>query len=384
VEATTNSVAVVGGGCAGPVAALRLAEAGVPVVLLDKSAAPGVESACGGVMLHALRRRLDLPDDLVDGEVDTLEIVARGRRDRLRFSTPVFVNFDRCRFDAHLAARAAAAGAELRSGCRVTAWDPADGRLEWVCDGHRQQQRFGIVVFADGARTVARARGLGLADDVPMASAFYRELEDDSGRTDETEFHLDLPDDDPGYFWVFPKRGVVQVGVGRLHGVRKRPLRELLDGFIARDPRLAGLPRRLARGGSIPFATARRFAHAGGLVVGDAAGLVNPITGGGLVYAIASAEMAARAIADGAARGWKPARIGRVYQRRLRRSIHYWWLLALGVPFRFYHRRVERGRTTFFKTLFLAYARVLPSLTPAAKVVTLAMRDAGRAGSSAG
>ncbi len=378
-----DPVAIVGGGCAGPVAALRLAEAGVPAVLLDKSSSPGVESACGGVMLHALRRRLALPDDLVDGEVDLLEIVAGGRRDRLRFSRPVFVNFDRCRFDAHLAERAVAAGAELRSGCRVTSWDPADGRLEWVRDGRRETHRFPLVIFADGARTIARAHGLGLGDGVPMASAFYRELEDDAGRTNETEFHLDLPDDDPGYFWVFPKRDVVQVGVGRLHGVRRRPLRELLDEFIERDPRLAGLPRRLARGGSIPFAMARRFARAGGMVVGDAAGLVNPITGGGLVYAIASAEMAARAAAEGAARGWAPARVGRVYQRRLRRSVHFWWLWALGFPFRFYHRRVEHGRTTFFKRLFLVYARVLPSLTPAAKAITLAMRDAGDAGRAA-
>jgi flavin-dependent dehydrogenase len=197
----------------------------------------------------------------------------------------------------------------------------------------------------------------------------------EDARSHEVDFMLDLEDADPGYFWVFPKRGMVQVGVGRFHGERREPLRRLLDRFIEERAELKTLVCARTRGGGIPFAVARRLGRPGGLVVGDAAGLVNPVTGGGLVYAVASAEMAARAVVEGAVRGrgreWPAAR----YRRLMIRSVHYWWLKSLGLVFRRIRRQVALGRRTDFKRLFLIYAVILPRLTPAATSITLAMRE---------
>lgn len=378
-----NQIAVIGGGCAGAVTAWRLAAAGLDVTLLDRNREPGAEAACGGVMLHALRQRLELPAELVDGDITRLWIRAGSHRHRLDFARPIFVNFDRCRFDAYLVERAVAAGCRRLAGATAKGWDPATGELSWRQDGSLQRQAFGTVVFADGARSLARDHGIGIDGSTPTASAFYRELEADAGGTDEAEFLLDLPPDDPGYYWVFPKHGFVQVGVGRLHGLPKRPLRELVDQLIGSDPRLRDGARLRSRGGAIPFGLARRFARPGAMVVGDAAGLVNPITGGGLLYAVASAEMAAEAVIRADHGGWDAAATARWYQARVRRSVHYWWLRVLAHPFRFYHRRLEADRVTHFRSIFMVYARILPRLTPAARSITLRMADAAPAGPTA-
>jgi len=352
------------------VAAWRLARAGVPAVLFERCEEPGSRAACGGVMLHALAERLELAPELVDAEVSRLWVVEGARRDRIDFRSPVFVSFDRRRLDAFLARRAASSGCELRTGSAVTGWDPDSGTLHWRDSEGPQEQAFDTVVFADGPASVARERGLGLVGSAPMAAAFYRELEGGWPDPDEIELHLAMPDDDPGYLWVFPKHGSVQVGVGRAHSVRRRPLRQVLDQHIRSDQRLAGRAWCRSRGGMVPLSLARRVASPGALVVGDAAGMVNPITGGGLVYAVASGEMAARAISEAWCRDRDPAWAATRYQRLFWRSVHHLWLRSVGLPSSLNLRRLARGRRSFFRPLFLLYAKILPSLTATAQAVT--------------
>jgi flavin-dependent dehydrogenase len=212
-----------------------------------------------------------------------------------------------------------------------------------------------------------------------MASAFYRELEGGDIDAARTRFYLPLPDSDPGYAWVFPKRGSVQVGLGRLTHGRSAPLRRLLDGFIDADPELRDRARLRSRGGVIPVRMARRLARPGGVVIGDAAGLVNPITGGGLVYAVASGEMVARAVVTGWRRGEDREQVASRFASAWRWSIHAAWLAALSVPFHLLTNRVRRARPTHFSSFFRLYCVVLPRVTPAARQVTLRMRRASSA-----
>ncbi len=371
---SSPAVAVVGAGCAGAVAAWHLARSGVATHLFDLGPEPGVGAACGGMMLHALRHRLEMPDGLVDGEVNRIWVISGGRRDRFDFTKPVFVNFDRRRLDAYLVQRAVSAGCHYHPSSRVTGWDPASGELSFTTAGESFRSVFHTAVFADGPASLARRYGLGLGPETATASAFYREIDTAATTPSEAEFYVDLPQDDPGYLWVFPKNGFTQVGVGRLHDVKQRPLRQILDEFVARDPRYSGRRVRLTCGGAIPMGLAQHFSRPGALVVGDAAGLVNPITGGGLLYAVASAEMAALAIIEGIDRAPNdPAVAARRYHQRLVRSPHYWWLRALALPFNHFRRRLRAGSNPHFIGLFLAYARVLPRLTPAACSITLRM-----------
>jgi len=359
-------VAVVGAGCSGSVAAWRLALAGLAPVVLDRDQQPGASVACGGVMLHALGRWLELPASLIDGEVTRLWLVDRRRRKRLDCVRPLFVSLDRRRLDCFLAERAVACGSELRSGCRVVDWDPRTGGLTWERAGQRVTETFDTVVFADGQRSVARRAGLGVGQGTPVGSAFYRELASDDDRCDEIELHLVLPAGVPGYLWVFPKRGYVQVGVGRLQRPGDLPLRYVLDEFIRDDDRLRLYRPLRAGGGTVPLTLARRFACPGGLVIGDAAGLVNPVTGGGLLYATSSGELAARAVTEGFQKGLDRAWIARRYCGLMRRSVHLWWLRSLGVAFRLQTIGAEGAGSWLPNAVLRLYARLTPSLALAA------------------
>ena len=365
----STKVAVVGAGCSGSVAGWRLALAGLAPVVLDRDQRPGASAACGGVMLHALGRQLELPAELIDGEVTRMWVVDRQRRERLDCARPMFVNLDRRRLDRFLAERAVACGCELYRGCRVVDWDPDTGGLTWERGDRRVTETFDTVVFADGPRSVARRAGLGIGQQTPVGSAFYRELESDDDRCDEIELHMVLPSSTLGYLWVFPKRGFVQVGVGRLERPGGRPLRHLLDEFIANDDRLRSCRPLRAGGGTIPLGLAHCFARPGGMVVGDAAGLVNPVTGGGLVYAVASGELAARAVVEGVERGLDRAWIARRYARLLRRSPHLWWLRGLGLGFQLQVFGAKREGSRLPNAVFRLFTRVQPILTRAATAV---------------
>ncbi len=367
---TLGRVAVVGAGLAGSVAAWRMAQAGLRPVLFERETEPGAGAACGGVMLHSLGCRLEI-GDVADGSVDTIRIQGVRRPFTLRFRKPVFVTFDRARLDRLLALRAEREGTDLRTGCRVVAYQPELSQLSWSESKRTRSERFDTVVFADGPLSRARSLGLGIRPDAPTGSAFYRELETQEADCSWIAFDLSMAGDDPGYYWIFPKRDALQVGVGRLHYGRREPLRHLLDRFIAHDPELEGRPIISSRGGVIPFKPARAAAAGPVMVVGDAAGLVNPVTGGGLVYAAASGEMAAEAVIAGARRGRSGSWAARVYSRRLTRSIHMLWLRALQIPFSMQLHQLRSGRRPYFLPLFLIYARVLPRLTPLADAVTL-------------
>ena len=94
------------------------------------------------------------------------------------------------------------------------------------------------------------------------------------------------------------------------------------------------------------------------------------MTGGGLVYAAASGEMAAAALIAAERRGADGAEAAEAYASRLERSIHMLWLKALQIPFTSQHRRLAEGRRSLYLPLFLLYARTLPKLTPLADTVT--------------
>lgn len=367
---TVGRIAVVGAGLAGSVAAWRMAQAGLRPVLFERETAPGAGAACGGVMLHSLGSRLKI-GDVADGSVDTISIQGVRRPFKLRFRKPVFVTFDRGRLDRLLALRAEQEGADLRTGCRVLSYEPKVSTLTWSESNRTLAEHFDAVIFADGPLSRSRSLGLGTGPDTPMGSAFYRELATDQTDLSWTAFDLSMATDDPGYYWIFPKRHALQVGVGRLHHGRREPLRRLLDRFIADDPKLRGRPILRSRGGAIPFKPARRIAAGPVMVVGDAAGLVNPLTGGGLVYAAASGELAAKSLTEASRCGHNASWAADHYARRLGRSIHMLWLRALQLPFSIQLFQLRSGHRPYFLPLFLLYARVLPRLTPMADAVTL-------------
>ncbi|HEX6701369.1 MAG TPA: FAD-dependent oxidoreductase, partial [Gaiellaceae bacterium] len=115
-------VIVVGAGPAGSTAAYRLARAGARVCLLERARFPRDKPCGGGLTERALRQLPFSVDSVVEETVDTLEARLRyGPRFERRSGSRLAVMTQRRRLDAYLAEQAAAAGAELRQGARVTA-----------------------------------------------------------------------------------------------------------------------------------------------------------------------------------------------------------------------------------------------------------------------
>ena len=247
----------------------------------------------------------------------------------------------RRRLDAFLAEQAAAAGAEFRDGVKVDRVAERDAAV----DGGRGR-RAGIVVGADGANgTTARALGLGGAIDARRRVRGQRPVRR-VARALPRRAVVELGDVPGGYGWVFPKGDHVNVGVGgwEAEGPRLREhLGAALRGARAR-PRRAR--ERCAATGCRCAARARRLARGRALLVGDAAGLVDPLSGDGMYEAFVSARLAAERVARPARRAARDA------SSRTRPRLD----AALG-PLR---RRVlgrEASRSTASRGLMFALAR---------------------------
>ena len=279
---------VVGAGPAGSTTAYRLARAGARVCLLDRARFPRDKPCGGGLTLRAVRELPFSVEPVVEDRVDTLELGLRyGRRWSGRADEPLVLMTQRRRLDAFLAEQAAAAGAEFRDGAKVTDVDPA-GSV--TLDGERLEAD--VVVGADGVNGITtRSQG-------PTGYVLGVALEGNVGYSHVSRKRfggraiVELGVVPGGYAWVFPKGDHVNVGVGgwEREGPRLRErLRELcvtsgIDETKVRDLRGHRLPMRGA---------SRRPGEQRVLLVGDAAGLVDPLSGDGMYEAFVSGRLAA-------------------------------------------------------------------------------------------
>jgi geranylgeranyl reductase family protein len=290
-------VIVIGAGPAGSITAHRLADQGASVLLVDRARFPRDKPCGGGLTLRAVRLLPFSPDPVVEDVVDRLELRLRygASFERVR-AKPLALMTQRSRLDAFLAERAAAAGADFRDGARVTEVT-ADERGAAVRINGRWLQAE-AVIGADGANgSTARSLelcarptyGVALEGNVPyeaLAAERYR------GRI---VFELGVVRG--GYGWVFPKGDHVNVGVGGWEREGRR-LRQHL-ARLCREHGIAEDRLEHVRGHRLPV---RRpdavLARGRGLVVGDAAGLIDPLTGDGIYEAFLSATLAADASAE--------------------------------------------------------------------------------------
>jgi geranylgeranyl reductase family protein len=284
-------VLVVGGGPAGSATALNLARAGASVLLVDKATFPRDKPCGGGLTARALRRCPVDPTPVVEERVDLVELRFRyGDRVVRSASSPVIFMTQRRRLDAFLLDAARAQGVEVREGARVELGE------QIRVDGAPIEAD--AVVGADGANgTTARSYGLGagiihgvaLEGNVP-----YSRLAPDRYRRRAVVELADIPG---GYGWVFPKGDHVNVGVGawQVEGPRLRD--HLARACAAHGLRLDELEQ--LRGHRLPLRPPGTvIAGERALLVGDAAGLIDPVSGDGMYECFVSAELATNAIRD--------------------------------------------------------------------------------------
>ncbi len=332
---------VVGAGPAGSAAAMHLARAGARVLLADRAHFPRDKPCGGGLTGRALRHAPCEVAPVVEHVVDrfVLRVGYRGRFARGSGGTLIAMT-QRRRLDLHLAEQACAAGADFRDGTRVAEVQLEDDGVTALVGGSRV--RTGYVVGADGANgVVARSAGLGegiVTGIAVEANAAWGDLDPvPYGGTAWVELGV-VPG---GYGWVFPKGDHANLGVGgwETEGPRLRGHLERLARVHHVDPaRLTGL-----RGHRLPMRRSGAPAVRGRvLLVGDAAGLVDPLSGDGMYEAFVSARLAANAVLadrpdeyqaalDGAldphaAASWKAKRVADRFPR-----VCYWAVRAPGV-----------------------------------------------------
>lgn len=309
-------VVVVGAGPAGAVAARRLAAGGAQVVLVERDRLPRYKTCGGGVVARVARRLGDLTavTERVCREVEVcfhdLDLSFRARRD-----DAVITMTMRAQLDALLCSAAADAGAEIVDGTGVRELEAVGERVR--VGGDRDTWIAPHVIGADGATgIVARFAGFRpTARAVPAIECEMRVppavLERFAGAA-----RFDFGPVPRGYAWVFPKRSHLSVGV---LSMRRGPLRlgALLDAYVE----MLGLhPIAAERHGYvIPLKPVARVpARRGALLVGDAAGLADPLVAEGISSAVASGDLAAEAILQA---GTDPRRAQLAYGAGLRQAL---------------------------------------------------------------
>ena len=283
--------AVLGGGPAGAFAAERLAGAGWRTVLIDEKLA--WEKPCGGGLTckaytqYPFLIENDTPKKMVSRTVLTASHAGSVPFD-LRDPLLIYSRYDLNRL---MLERAARAGAEIEKA-RVREVQRGSG--EW-----RVHTSAGVIgadycLVAMGARNPLRDMGtqLGPQDAMPALGYYV------PGQGDRIE--LQFLDGLEGYIWVFPRCGHLSVGIcGR--GLPAQALRRRLEQYMQENGiSWSGSPfySHLLPALESPSWKKNRVAGEGWMAVGDAAGLVDPITGEGLYYAIRSADLAARALIE--------------------------------------------------------------------------------------
>lgn len=333
---STPEVIVVGAGPAGSALACLLAERGHAVLLLDKAEFPRDKTCGDGLSPRALRvlQQLGVLDEVAAAgyRINALKVFSPNGD---HFASPIPAHngypahalvLPRFELDDILRRRAIAAGAEFRRATVSDLLCDAAARVVGVrTDGGELRAR--AVAFAAGVSTAVLERAGLLAAPPALGRAARTYFAQVRGLSDAVEFHFDsVPL--PGYGWVFPTSATTaNVGAGYFLRAGQRPPhatpRQTFDGFIA-NPYIAGMlaeaqPAAPVKGYPLRFDFDRaRTAWPGLYLVGEACGLVNPMTGEGIDFALESAEVAAEAIHGDLRADAAPESAARRYARALR------------------------------------------------------------------
>lgn len=311
-------VAVIGAGPAGSTVSRYLAKYGLKVCVIDRSVFPR-DKPCGGGFAQSLLEEFPYikkrADDFLEGiaRVGILHspnrwIALSGKVD---MALTLRTDFDNVLFECALEqgvvsfVGSRAKHIIVKPDCSHV--DLANGSSIKAC----------IVVGADGVSSMV-ARESGLRSSWSNASVTACRVAEVPTRRDEI---IDRYTDDlqyhfyanfgglPGYGWVFPKQETINVGLGII-GTRARGLPSLFEAFVRHLKRknllMANPDLSSAKGALVPTGgPAKKTVSKDCLLIGDSAGMVSPLTGGGIAYAMRAARYASKVLVSAFETGLK-------------------------------------------------------------------------------
>jgi digeranylgeranylglycerophospholipid reductase len=314
-----HDVLVVGAGPAGLYTALRAAEAGLDVVVLEEDAEIGAPTHCTGIISAETNRLYKIPDEVVLNRPSSCLVISPNDRvAELEDPGEEIAVVDRARFDRVLAASVQEAGGLLRTDCRVDHVSHGDGFVEVRTN---RQERLRARALVLGCGVTFRFHTL-LGSRLPSPILHTAQIEVAAAPADKLEVHVGRNVAPEGFAWLVPfRRGDtphLKAGV-----LLRGDARAYLEKFLARPAiasRLRGVAgepiRRL-----LPVAPVARSYADRVVAVGDAAGLTKPVTGGGIFYSLLSAQFAAETLIEAlAADDLSAARLSQ-YEARWRERI---------------------------------------------------------------
>ena len=289
-------VVIVGTGPAGATIGYELAKRGIGVLLLEKEKLPRYK-ACAGVVSMKTMGLLGCDITPVTHHViDGARVTYKLRKEFVKkYHSPIGHMVMRDEFDQFLVSRAQDTGAVVADNQRVCSLQVTDEGV----DISTTQDTFTckIVVGADGATSVV-AKTFGLANGRQLGVAMEAEVvssEEDMTRWDSLA-GIDIGSVKGGYGWVFPKRGLLSVGVGA--PIQRAKLLRAYHQRLLESLNLQNCKVERFKSHLIPtFEPGTAIQKGRALVVGDAAGLIDPLSGEGIPNAIKSAQLAAPVIA---------------------------------------------------------------------------------------
>jgi digeranylgeranylglycerophospholipid reductase len=291
MSALEIDVLVVGGGPAGLYAAEQLASRGISTLVCEEHASIGAPVHCTGILACESFAALGLPTDATLNLLTTAQFVSPSGL-RIPYSTPapMAAVIDRVAFDRLLARRAQAAGAEVRVSTRVSLVETGPSSVRALVGDNWIRAR--LLIMACGANYAFQRRfGLGL----PRSYLHTAQRELVARHAGDVELHFGHDIAPGGFAWAVPivRESGTYVRVGVMTSS------DPVGGYARMLDRVAG-PWGITDTGEpprqklLPLGAIDRSYADRTLVVGDAAGLVKPTTGGGIHYSILSAKLAAQ------------------------------------------------------------------------------------------
>ena len=330
-----QDVAVVGGGPSGSFTALNLAKAGTRVTVFEEHRAIGSPSHCAGhISIRSLRNigLYPLSKDILQNTFSQANFYSpRGFKFSVRLKKPVTCAINREAFDKLIAQKAEAAGASYHLNSPVQSLlienDFVKGVKVRRGKGSEEISLAKIVVDAEGISSrLLRQAGLSAHNHDKFVYAVEAEVEN------VKEVELNAVDVflgktfAPGFYaWLIPKRdGTAKIGLATRSGNPRDFLQRLMSKHPAASEKLgkAKITRQafhsISLGGPIPKSFSNGF-----LAVGDAASQVKPTTGGGVIFGLTCAQIAAQVALESLQKNDASSNLLETYQRRFGKVLDF-------------------------------------------------------------
>ncbi|MCW4010178.1 MAG: NAD(P)/FAD-dependent oxidoreductase [Candidatus Bathyarchaeota archaeon] len=319
---------VVGGGPAGSSFAFELAKRGFGVRVFEEHPRVGFPSHCAGHLSIRSLRGLGLyplPEGVVENTFSAANFYSpNGSKFSVTLSSPVTCAVNRARFDQFLAEQAQGAGAVFRLGERVSSLIVEDNHVKGVKvakgNGAEEQVPARLVVDAEGISSrLLRQAGLQALMRDGLVYAVEAEVDGVCGVEDHAvEVYVGSAYADGFYGWLIPRLdGTAKVGLAVRRGNPKVFLERLFRVHPVASRQLKNAKvtslvfHAISLGGPIPRAFGNGF-----LAVGDCASQVKPTTGGGVVFGVTCAKIAAEVAAEALRKGDLSAETLGLYQKQ--------------------------------------------------------------------